>query len=85
MVTLLLAIIVAAGMVVLLRPWPFFLTREHSHPLNERNLAAEFAELCQREPLAFFVGLFLVITVNKLIQADLFSVSPYRSRESLIA
>jgi len=44
MVTLLLAIIVAAGMVVLLRPWPFFLTREHSHPLNERNLAAEFAK-----------------------------------------
>jgi hypothetical protein len=52
MVTLLLAIIVAAGMVMLLRPWPFFLTREHSRPMNERNLAAEFGKWVERRASA---------------------------------
>jgi len=46
MVTLLLAIIVAAGMVMLLRP------REHSRPMNERNLAAEFGKWVERRASA---------------------------------
>jgi len=44
MVLLLVAIIVATGLVILLRPWPFFLTREQSRELNERNAAAEFGK-----------------------------------------
>jgi len=44
MVILLVAITVATGLVVLLRPWPFFLTREQSHELNQRNAAAEFGK-----------------------------------------
>jgi hypothetical protein len=44
MVILIVAIIVAAGLVILLRPWPFFLTREQSRELNERNAAAVFGK-----------------------------------------
>jgi hypothetical protein len=44
MVLLIVAIIVAAALVILLRPWPFFLTREQSRELNERNAAAEFGK-----------------------------------------
>lgn len=44
MTLLLVAIVVMAGMVILLRPWPFFLTPEQSRELNERNAAAEFGK-----------------------------------------
>lgn len=44
MVMLIVAIVVATGLVILLRPWPFFLTREQSRELNERNAAAEFGK-----------------------------------------
>ena len=42
MTILLVAIIVATGMVMLLRPWPFFLTPEQSRALWERNMPVEF-------------------------------------------
>ena len=51
MVILLVAITVATGLVVLLRPWPFFLTREQSHELNQRNAAAEFGKWFRCEPV----------------------------------
>jgi len=44
MAVFLAAIIVAASMLVLLRPWPFFLTPEQSRALQERNMAAEFGK-----------------------------------------
>jgi len=44
MVILIVAIVIAVGLVVLLRPWPFFLTREQSRELNERNAAADFGK-----------------------------------------
>ena len=44
MVTLVVAILIVAGMVVLLRPWPFFLTSEKPGALNERQLGAEFGK-----------------------------------------
>jgi hypothetical protein len=47
MVLFLVAIVVIAGMTVLLRPWPFFLTPEQSRALMERNKAAEFAKWVQ--------------------------------------
>jgi|SRR5437879_272480 len=52
MVILLMAIIVAAGMVVLFRPWPFFLKREQARALNERNMAAEFGKWVERRASA---------------------------------
>jgi hypothetical protein len=53
MVILLVTIIVAAGMVALLRPWPFFLTREQSRALNERNVAAEFGKWVEMRASAY--------------------------------
>lgn len=53
MVLLVVALIVATAMVVLLRPWPFFLTREQSHALNERNATAEFAKWVEMHASAY--------------------------------
>jgi len=44
MVILLASILIVAGMVVLLRPWPFFLTSEKPDALNEWQLGAEFGK-----------------------------------------
>jgi hypothetical protein len=52
MVLLLVAIIVAACMVALLRPWPFFHTGEESRSLNERNLTAEFGKWVEKRASA---------------------------------
>jgi hypothetical protein len=52
MVLLLVAIVVTTGLVVLLRPWPFFLTREQARVLNERNMAAEFGKWVERRARA---------------------------------
>jgi hypothetical protein len=53
---LLLAILGAAGLVVLLRPWPFFLRHEESQGSNgevtNRNMAVEFARWVERQALA---------------------------------
>ena len=52
MVLLLVAILVAACMVALLRPWRFFHTGEESRSLNERNLAAEFGKWVEKRASA---------------------------------
>lgn len=44
MIIFLVALILMAGLVVLLRPWPFFLTSEQSRALNEKNITAEFGK-----------------------------------------
>ena len=51
MVILILAIVAAAGLVVLLRPWPFFLTSEPAS-VNERNVAAEFGKWVEKRARA---------------------------------
>jgi hypothetical protein len=53
MTLLLVAIVVMAGMVILLRPWPFFLTPEQSRELNERNAAAEFGKWVEMRASAY--------------------------------
>ena len=45
-------ILAAVGVAVLLRPWPFFLTREEPHRYPERNVAVEFAKWVERQALA---------------------------------
>lgn len=52
MVLLLVVIVVMAGVTVLLRPWPFFLTREQSRALQERNAAAEFGKWVEKRASA---------------------------------
>jgi hypothetical protein len=52
MVLFLVAMIVTAGLVGLLRPWPFFLTREQSQALSERNMAAEFGKWVEKRARA---------------------------------
>lgn len=44
MVLLFVAILIAAGMVVLLRPWPFFLSSGKAGAPSERELGAEFGK-----------------------------------------
>ena len=44
MVIFLIAILLVAGMVVLFRPWPFFLTNEKPGALNECQLGPEFGK-----------------------------------------
>jgi hypothetical protein len=48
MVLFLVAMVVTAAMVVLFRPWPFFLTREQARALDERNAAAEFGKWVEK-------------------------------------
>jgi hypothetical protein len=40
------------GLALLLRPWPFFLTAEESHPYHDRNVAVEFVKWVERQALA---------------------------------
>jgi hypothetical protein len=49
---LLVALIITAAMVILLKPWPFFLTPEQSQALQERNIAAEFTKWVDRHAKA---------------------------------
>jgi hypothetical protein len=53
---LLLAILGAVGLLVLLRPWPFFLRREESQGSNgevtNSNIAVEFAKWVERQARA---------------------------------
>jgi len=44
MVLLVVAILIVAGMVVLFRPWPFFLTSEKPAALQEWQLGTEFGK-----------------------------------------
>ena len=39
-------------MALLLRPWPFFLPPEESHPYHDRNVAVEFVKWVERQALA---------------------------------
>jgi hypothetical protein len=45
-------VLAVVGLVVLLRPWPFFLTSEQSHEYLERNVAVDFAKWVERQALA---------------------------------
>jgi hypothetical protein len=51
-----LAILMALGLVLLLRPWPFFLPREQSQgsngEVNNRNMAREFGKWVERQARA---------------------------------
>src|ERR1700674_1394806 len=49
---LVVAILAVVGVALLLRPWPFFLTPEESHPYNDRNVAREFGKWVERQALA---------------------------------
>ncbi len=46
------AIVGVVGLALLLRPWPFFLTPEESHPYHDRNVAVEFVKWVERQPPA---------------------------------
>jgi hypothetical protein len=48
MVILLVVLIIMTAMVILLRPWPFFLTPEQSRALKVRNMTAEFSKWVER-------------------------------------
>jgi hypothetical protein len=48
----LVAILGAVGVALLLRPWPFFLPLEESHPYHDRNVAVEFVKWVERQALA---------------------------------
>jgi len=52
MVLFLVTLTVTAAMVILLRPWPFFLTREQSRALQQRNAAAEFGRWVEKQASA---------------------------------
>jgi hypothetical protein len=48
----LVAILAVVGVALLLRPWPFFLPVEESHPYHDRNVAVEFVKWVERQALA---------------------------------
>ena len=50
MVILVVVLIIMTAMVILLRPWPFFLTPEQSRAVEIRNMAAEFSKWVERKP-----------------------------------
>jgi hypothetical protein len=51
-----LAILMTVGLILLLRPWPFFLPREQSQgsngEVNNRNMAREFGKWVERQARA---------------------------------
>ena len=49
---LVVAILGVVGVALLLRPWPFFLPTEESHPYHDRNVAVEFVKWVERQALA---------------------------------
>ena len=49
---LVVAILGVVGVALLLRPWPFFLPPEESHPYHDRNVAVEFVKWVERQALA---------------------------------
>ena len=49
---LVVAILGVVGVALLLRPWPFFLTPDESHPYHDRNVAVEFVKWGERQALA---------------------------------
>jgi hypothetical protein len=52
---MLLALVIVVGVVglaILLRPWPFFISPEDSHPYEDRNVAVEFVKWVERQALA---------------------------------
>jgi hypothetical protein len=49
---LVVVILGVVGVALLLRPRPFFLTPEESHPYHGRNVAVEFVKWVERQALA---------------------------------
>ena len=49
---LVVAILGVVGVALLLRPWPFFLPPEESHPYHDRNVAVEFVKWVERQGVA---------------------------------
>ena len=49
---LVVAILGIVGVALLLRPWPFFLPPEESHPYHDRNVAVEFVKWVERQAVA---------------------------------
>jgi hypothetical protein len=52
MIVALVVILGVVGLALLLRPWPFFLTAEESHPYHDRNVAVEFVKWVERQAVA---------------------------------
>ena len=52
MILALVLILGVVGLALLLRPWPFFLTPEETHPYHDRNVAVEFVKWVERQALA---------------------------------
>lgn len=52
MIVALLVIGMVIGLALLLRPWPFFLNTEESHPYHDRNVAVEFVKWVERQAMA---------------------------------
>jgi len=52
MIVTLVVILGVVGLALLLRPWPFFLTPEESHPYRDRNVAVEFGKWVERQARA---------------------------------
>src|SRR5579864_4929435 len=46
---LVVAILGVVGLALLVRPWPFFLPREESHPYHDVNVAVEFVKWVERQ------------------------------------
>ena len=52
MILTLVLILGVVGLALLLRPWPFFLAAEETHPYPDRNVAVEFVKWVERQALA---------------------------------